>query len=80
MLPALMGKGLCGATVARLTPDQKAACSNHVRVIAFKITSSATKYGVAGKMKEPSPQRDWVHRNIEASRALLIRLGGLRLL
>ena len=24
---------LCGATVARLTPDQKAACSNHVRVI-----------------------------------------------
>ena len=23
---------LCGATVARLTPDQKAACSNHVRV------------------------------------------------
>ena len=24
---------LCGATVARLTPDQKAACSNHVRVM-----------------------------------------------
>ena len=23
---------LCGAMVARLTPDQKAACSNHVRV------------------------------------------------
>ena len=23
---------LCGATVARLTPDQKVACSNHVRV------------------------------------------------
>ena len=30
---------LCGATVARLTPDQKAACSNHVRVnrIVFAI-------------------------------------------
>ncbi len=26
---------LCGATVARLTPDQKAACSNHVRVNRF---------------------------------------------
>lgn len=24
-----------GATVARLTPDQKVACSNHVRVTAF---------------------------------------------
>ena len=24
-----------GATVARLTPDQKAACSNHVGVMAF---------------------------------------------
>ena len=26
---------LRGATVARLTPDQKAACSNHVGVICF---------------------------------------------
>ena len=26
---------LCGATVARLTPDQKVACSNHVRVTSF---------------------------------------------
>ena len=26
-------RGSCGATVARLTPDQKVACSNHVRVI-----------------------------------------------
>ena len=26
---------LCGATVARLTPDQKVACSNHVRVKSF---------------------------------------------
>ena len=26
---------LCGATVARLTPDQKVACSNHVRVKIF---------------------------------------------
>ena len=25
----------CGATVARLTPDQKVACSNHVGVIRF---------------------------------------------
>ena len=25
-------KGLRGATVARLTPDQKVACSNHVGV------------------------------------------------
>jgi hypothetical protein len=28
-------QGLSGATVARLTPDQKAACSNHVRFIYF---------------------------------------------
>ena len=27
--------GLRGATVARLTPDQKVACSNHVGVIEF---------------------------------------------
>ena len=28
-------QGLRGATVARLTPDQKVACSNHVGVIDF---------------------------------------------
>ncbi len=28
---------LRGATVARLTPDQKAACSNHVGVIKFFV-------------------------------------------
>ena len=28
-------RGLRGATVARLTPDQKVACSNHVGVIVF---------------------------------------------
>ena len=28
---------LGGATVARLTPDQKVACSNHVGVIAVKL-------------------------------------------
>ena len=27
--------GLLGATVARLTPDQKVACSNHVGVMPF---------------------------------------------
>ena len=27
--------GLLGATVARLTPDQKVACSNHVGVKSF---------------------------------------------
>ena len=27
-----LGAGLRGATVARLTPDQKVACSNHVGV------------------------------------------------
>ena len=27
--------GLRGATVARLTPDQKVACSNHVGVIRY---------------------------------------------
>ena len=27
--------GLRGATVARLTPDQKVACSNHVGVTGF---------------------------------------------
>ena len=31
----LLSVGLRGATVARLTPDQKAACSNHVGVILF---------------------------------------------
>ena len=30
---SLTGSGPCGATVARLTPDQKVACSNHVGVI-----------------------------------------------
>jgi hypothetical protein len=29
--------GFRGATVARLTPDQKAACSNHVGVKFFSI-------------------------------------------
>ena len=29
----LISFGFRGATVARLTPDQKAACSNHVGVI-----------------------------------------------
>ena len=32
---SLTGSGPCGATVARLTPDQKAACSNHVGVTKF---------------------------------------------
>ena len=33
---SLTGSGPCGATVARLTPDQKVACSNHVGVnVAF---------------------------------------------
>ena len=30
--------GLRGATVARLTPDQKVACSNHVGVNEFFLT------------------------------------------
>jgi hypothetical protein len=30
MLPETVGDG--GATVARSTPDRKAACSNHVRL------------------------------------------------
>ena len=52
MFPTLVSKGtdwsfnsgsckrLCGATVARLTPDQKVACSNHVRVTQFFFISS----------------------------------------
>ena len=52
MFPTLVPKGtdwsfnsgsckrLCGATVARLTPDQKVACSNHVRVTQFFFISS----------------------------------------
>lgn len=33
--------GLCGVRVARLTPDQRVACSNHVRVILlFKVSVS----------------------------------------
>ena len=31
-LPEVYFNGLRGAMVARLTPDQKAACSNHVGV------------------------------------------------
>ena len=32
--------GLRGATVARLTPDQKVACSNHVGVMGFIFQKS----------------------------------------
>ena len=38
--------GLRGATVARLTPDQKVACSNHVGVnvfLSFFVSLSLTK-------------------------------------
>ena len=31
---------LLGATVARLTPDQKVACSNHVGVTYFKYLNN----------------------------------------
>ena len=34
---------LCGATVARLTPDQKVACSNHVRVKTVYFSSMSRK-------------------------------------
>ena len=34
---------LGGATVARLTPDQKVACSNHVRVINIFIFKKEKK-------------------------------------
>ena len=34
---SLLPDGLCGAMVARLTPDQKVACSTHVRVIELFI-------------------------------------------
>ena len=34
-------RGLRGATVARLTPDQKVACSNHVGVKTFFCVSFA---------------------------------------
>ena len=39
---------LCGATVARLTPDQKVACSNHVGVKTFydKTNSTVGKWGM----------------------------------
>ena len=37
---------LRGATVARLTPDQKAACSNHVGVTSFvKVNSKRRQTG-----------------------------------
>ena len=38
----LSSNRLRGATVARLTPDQKAACSNHVGVNYFFIYLSKT--------------------------------------
>ena len=34
----------CGAMVARLTPDQKVACSTHVGVSAFRRRASRTLY------------------------------------
>ena len=34
---------LLGATVARLAPDQKVACSNHVGVKYFKYLNNLTK-------------------------------------
>ena len=34
-VPQIPTGGPCGATVARLTPDQKVACSNHVGVNQF---------------------------------------------
>ena len=37
-----VNKWLRGATVARLTPDQKAACSNHVGVNTFYLIFSTT--------------------------------------
>ena len=45
---SVVGQGLRGATVARLTPDQKVACSNHVGVKVpferkFPRISSASK-------------------------------------
>ena len=40
---------LRGATVARLTPDQKVACSNHVGVISFPWNTSTPKKQVLSK-------------------------------
>lgn len=39
----LGSSGPRGATVARLTPDQKVACSNHVEVIALLILGSGRR-------------------------------------
>jgi hypothetical protein len=41
LFTSLIVKWPCGATVARLTPDQKAACSNHVGVSNQTYFSSA---------------------------------------
>ena len=52
---------LCGATVARLTPDQKAACSNHVRVMHIlfwnRRSVPCTVGGIAGL--EPATLRGY---------------------
>ena len=42
----LKNKRLRGATVARLTPDQKAACSNHVGVNKFLTFNLVEKTGL----------------------------------
>ena len=61
--------GACGATVARLTPDQKVACSNHVGVnffssiyeflisisIYFRIFKSKSPLGVDFKIEKTTP-------------------------
>ena len=46
---------LRGATVARLTPDQKVACSNHVGVISFPWNTSTPKKQVLSKWEWRCP-------------------------
>ena len=45
---------LLGATVARLTPDQKVACSNHVGVMYFRIILN---FGNAASTESPIRNR-----------------------
>ena len=58
----------CGATVARLTPDQKVACSNHVGLSFFflffdEITMAFfMERNIHGKVQEKR-RRPWVGSN-----------------
>ena len=66
---------LCGATVARLTPDQKVACSNHVRVRCFdcSLKSNLERESDLPHKKKTQTQLNCLHSY--AADTLILQLG-----